>query len=250
MYAIDKKEFGAFVARMRKEKGCTQKELAAKLYVSDKAVSKWETGASLPDTALLIPLADFLDVTVTELLLCRKSGGESLSCSEAEKAVQTAIEYGAPAGRVWQGNKKAALWYAAALVSAAVSCVVAGRFHLLDSSYLTYAGLIAFFGAYFCLFARQTLPGIYYQAPISFMSDGPVRMNLPGVHFNNRNWPHILRTAQTWAIASLGLFPWFNLALYLFGRAFLPAAAIHWILLIVVLGSLFIPLMIAGKKYE
>ena len=46
MYNIDKKEFGAFVAARRKEKGYTQKELAEKLYVSDKAVSKWETGVS------------------------------------------------------------------------------------------------------------------------------------------------------------------------------------------------------------
>ena len=46
MYSIDKKQFGAFVARLRKEKGYTQKELAARLFVSDKAVSKWETGVS------------------------------------------------------------------------------------------------------------------------------------------------------------------------------------------------------------
>lgn len=46
MYEIDKREFGAFVARLRREKGYTQRELAEKLFISDKAVSKWETGAS------------------------------------------------------------------------------------------------------------------------------------------------------------------------------------------------------------
>lgn len=46
MYNIDKKQFGAFVARLRKEKGFTQKDLASRLFVSDKAVSKWETGVS------------------------------------------------------------------------------------------------------------------------------------------------------------------------------------------------------------
>ena len=47
MYQIDKTSWGAFVARLRKEKGLTQKELAQRLLVSDKAVSKWETGGSL-----------------------------------------------------------------------------------------------------------------------------------------------------------------------------------------------------------
>ncbi len=46
MFEIDKKQFGAFVAQLRKEKGLTQKELAQALYLSDKAVSKWETGIS------------------------------------------------------------------------------------------------------------------------------------------------------------------------------------------------------------
>ena len=46
MFAIDKENFGAFVAQLRKEKGLTQRQVAERLYVSDKAVSKWETGVS------------------------------------------------------------------------------------------------------------------------------------------------------------------------------------------------------------
>ena len=68
MFEIDKAKFGAFVAQLRKEKGLMQKELAEKLYVSDKAVSKWERGLSIPDVAILVPLAEILGVTVTELL--------------------------------------------------------------------------------------------------------------------------------------------------------------------------------------
>ena len=69
MFEIDRTKFGAFVSALRKEKGYTQKELAEKLFISDKAISKWETGVSIPDTSLLIPLADLLGITVTELLM-------------------------------------------------------------------------------------------------------------------------------------------------------------------------------------
>lgn len=46
MYELDKAAFGSFLALLRREKGMTQRELAADLYVSDKAVSKWERGVS------------------------------------------------------------------------------------------------------------------------------------------------------------------------------------------------------------
>ncbi|MEG0014270.1 MAG: helix-turn-helix transcriptional regulator, partial [Cellulosilyticaceae bacterium] len=68
MQTINNKEFGQFLNELRKEKGLTQKQLAEQLFLSDKAVSKWERGLSFPDISLLIPLSKILEVTTTELL--------------------------------------------------------------------------------------------------------------------------------------------------------------------------------------
>lgn len=248
MYTIDKKQFGSFVAQLRKEKGYTQKELASRLFVSDKAVSKWETGASIPDTALLVPLAEQLNVTVTELLLCRRNREEALTPAEAEQAVQTAIGYeGGPTIRIWQTRSSILLWYLAALIVAVVGSTVAVQCGYGNWDYFTYMGLYIFFGGYFCLFARQTLPDIYDKAHIAFMSDGIFRMNLPGVHFNNRNWPHILHTGQLWGIISIFTFPWLYLA---FGILSVSPVAVMYIFLVLTLGGLFIPLALVGRKYE
>ena len=78
-FEIDKERFGAFVSGRRKALGLTQKELAARLFVSDKAVSKWERGQSMPDIALLAPLAECLGVSVTELLEGRRLEDAALS---------------------------------------------------------------------------------------------------------------------------------------------------------------------------
>ena len=56
------------IANRRKELGYTQQQLAEKLNVSDKVISKWETGRSLPDTSILIELADVLQISINELL--------------------------------------------------------------------------------------------------------------------------------------------------------------------------------------
>ncbi|MDP4118935.1 MAG: helix-turn-helix transcriptional regulator, partial [Bacillota bacterium] len=58
----------ATIKRLRENKGYTQKQLADKLMVSNKAVSKWETGRGLPDISFIEPLSKVLGVTVTELL--------------------------------------------------------------------------------------------------------------------------------------------------------------------------------------
>ena len=59
---------GSFIKELRKQKGLTQQELGNLLYVTDKAVSKWERGLSLPDITILTKLADILEVTVEDIL--------------------------------------------------------------------------------------------------------------------------------------------------------------------------------------
>lgn len=55
------------IIEQRKKLGLTQQELAQKLNITDKVVSNWETGRSLPDTSMILPLADALNISVEEL---------------------------------------------------------------------------------------------------------------------------------------------------------------------------------------
>ena len=65
---MDQVKVGKFIQELRREKGLTQSELGGKLNVTNKAVSKWETGKSLPDISLLNELCHILDISVTESL--------------------------------------------------------------------------------------------------------------------------------------------------------------------------------------
>ena len=69
---MNKERLGNFISGERKNLGLTQKDLAARLHVTDKAVSKWERGMSYPDVTLLEPLAQELNLTVEELMACRR----------------------------------------------------------------------------------------------------------------------------------------------------------------------------------
>lgn len=66
---MDQKKIGCFIAARRKDSGLTQNQLAEKLGITDKAISKWETGKSMPDLSLFNPLCDLLKITLNELLL-------------------------------------------------------------------------------------------------------------------------------------------------------------------------------------
>lgn len=61
-------KIGTFISECRKAKGLTQNQLAEKLGITDKAVSKWETGRSMPDLSLFTPLCNLLEITLNELL--------------------------------------------------------------------------------------------------------------------------------------------------------------------------------------
>lgn len=65
---MDQIKIGKFIAKCRKEKGLTQMQLAEMLSITDRAVSKWETGKSLPDSAIMLELCSILGITVNDLL--------------------------------------------------------------------------------------------------------------------------------------------------------------------------------------
>lgn len=65
---MDQIKTGRFIASCRKEQGMTQASLAEKLGISDRAVSKWETGKSMPDSGIMLELCDLLKINVNELL--------------------------------------------------------------------------------------------------------------------------------------------------------------------------------------
>lgn len=71
---MDQKKTGKFIAEERKKRNYTQRELADKLGISDKTVSKWECGNGFPDVSLLLPLCNELGFTVNDLLSGEKLG--------------------------------------------------------------------------------------------------------------------------------------------------------------------------------
>ena len=65
---MEQEKIGKFIAKLRKEKRLTQQELAEKLGITDRAISKWENGRGLPDLSLLMPLCKELNISINELL--------------------------------------------------------------------------------------------------------------------------------------------------------------------------------------
>ena len=255
MQEIDRAKLGAFVAQLRREKGLTQKQVADRIYVSDKAVSKWERGAGLPDITLLIPLAEALGVTVTELLEGRRlERSEPVSADEAEALVRRALALsGEKPRRGGPDRKKWGLRYGLCLALALAEGTWLVRGMLFDSDHWAVyypaallTGLAAGFGLYFGLLAKMRLPWYHDVDRLGFYYDGPMRMNVPGVRFNNRNWPHILRWVRVWCLLTMTG----SGAVCMLAKALLgPGPAAQW-LPMASLAGLLAAVYVPGTKYE
>lgn len=87
---MNNEKMGQFISELRKAHKMTQKELAAKLNVTDKAVSKWERGLSCPDISLLSPISDILDVTTSELLNGEKN---NIDVINVDASIDNVLQY-------------------------------------------------------------------------------------------------------------------------------------------------------------
>ncbi|MBE6947616.1 MAG: helix-turn-helix transcriptional regulator [Ruminococcaceae bacterium] len=80
---MDQIKIGRFIAACRKKEGLTQAQLAEKLCITDRAVSKWETGKTLPDSSIMLQLCDTLKITVNDLL-----SGEVVTMENRDKEME------------------------------------------------------------------------------------------------------------------------------------------------------------------
>lgn len=106
---MNAKTLGSFIAGRRRELGLTQAQLAARLHLTDKAVSRWERGVGLPDLATLEPLAAALEVSLTELMSARRRSTPPLP--EAEEAAAQTLALACQSRSAGQR----ALWWACAV---------------------------------------------------------------------------------------------------------------------------------------
>ena len=241
MYQISNEKFGSFLATIRKEKNLTQKELANQLFVSDKTVSKWERGLSMPNVVLLIPIADVLGITVTELLK-----GERM---DAEKKFDTTEIKGLV--KQHKRNWILAFWISllVTIVEIIMLLMTGVSFSQMRESVLLISGLMLLFGGYFCLFAKELLPTYYDENKISYYSQGPFSIHMPGLSFNNGNWVYICITLKIWTLLVAVLYPLICfVTIHFIGLEMWNN--IKDILIGTFLGGMVVSTYFVGKKYE
>lgn len=89
---MNQERIGKFISKLRKDKKLTQEELAEKLKVSSKSISRWETGKCMPDISLLIPLSEILEVSVNDLILGEHIKEENMK-QKTEQTIKETIKY-------------------------------------------------------------------------------------------------------------------------------------------------------------
>jgi len=254
MYEIDKVKFGEFVLSLRKEKGMTQKELAGQLYVSDKAVSKWERGLSVPDITLLVPLAEILEVSVTELLECRRIPQEDiLSVCKTDDIVKKVIGLSEEKLERPRIKKKNVLIYIGCVFISIIEMVglylLQERFDVMLFPAFLMVGMAMLFGIYFWFFMKERLPAYYDENRINVYVDGIVHMNMTGVYFNNNNWPYMVKAFRLWSLAEMTIFPIVYMVIEVLLSDRFPMIGLY-AMLFLTLGGLFIPPHVLGRKYQ
>ena len=141
---MDATKFGLFVAEMRKENHMTQAELATKIKVTDKAVSRWERGLGFPDIHLLEPLAEALGVSVLELMKSEKNVETNIKCGDADLIVTDTIKAAEHQKQVERQQEKRMILITIGVV--AISSIFALLFdHIgwrMDNILLTSVGVI------------------------------------------------------------------------------------------------------------
>ena len=117
---MDQVNIGRFIAACRKRANLTQMQLAEKLNITDRAVSKWETGKAMPDTAIMLELCDILGISVNELLSGEKINMENNDQKNEQLLLDMAKEIETKNKTIWTS-----MW---AIMIVSMTALIAGIF--------------------------------------------------------------------------------------------------------------------------
>lgn len=120
-YRMDQLKIGKFIAELRKSKSMTQEEMAEKLGVSNKSVSRWENGRNLPDASLFEPICELLGISLTELF-CGEKIEDAEMVSKVEQNIVSTIDYTEKTARCLSRRMKAAA--VLAVIAAAAMLII------------------------------------------------------------------------------------------------------------------------------
>lgn len=149
---MNQTEIGKFITRCRKEKKLTQGQLAEKLNITDRAVSKWETGKSMPDSSIMLELCGILGITVNELLSGEKIDMENREDYE-KRADENLIALTRKSENNMTKNIVVSILFSAALLIGIMVCLIcdiaiSGKlsWSLIPASSIVFAWVISFPG--------------------------------------------------------------------------------------------------------
>ena len=116
---MDQEKIGAFITECRKQAGLTQAALGEQLGITDRAVSKWERGKSMPDPSLMLPLCGLLHITVNELLTGERISMEDYQKKAEDTAAALVMIFAASFAVVY-------FWWRLALIAAGLAILTVG----------------------------------------------------------------------------------------------------------------------------
>ena len=172
----------------------------------------------MPDISLLVPLAEILDVSVTELLEGKKLDRASeMKPEQVENIVKKALALSedTPEKTGVRKKRNALILGACALAAAAELTVgmwgaAANGAENVFSEFrelLIMEAALFMFGIYFWIFIKERLPSYYDENRINAYSDGVFRMHIPGVRLHNGNWHSIIKCMRIWLAAAMVAVP-------------------------------------------
>lgn len=159
---LNQEKTGRFMAEMRRQQNLTQRQLAEQVGVSDKTVSKWETGRSMPDNAILLDVCLLLNISVNELL----SGEKFTEENYVDKSEETMIEL----VKETEYHKQKGNWTIWETISSFLLLIIACSFTILSTGgmkslswFIDMPSIIILVGiTFFVLIASESLWDFYF----------------------------------------------------------------------------------------